>query len=53
MNDRFKSRKQQMRFSKGKSSHKAKERRQQQHRVNPDTGRGEWVERRWEDRRAA
>ena len=53
MNDRYKSRKQAVRFSKGKSSMKAKVLRQKNHRTNPETGKGEWVERRWDDRRAA
>lgn len=53
MNDRYKSRKQAVRFSKGKSSFKAKVLRQKNHKPNPETGRGEWADRRWEDRKAA
>lgn len=53
MNDRFKSRKQQTRYSRGKSSFKAKVLRQSNHKPNPETGKGEWVERRWDDNRKA
>lgn len=40
--ERYKSRKQEQRFNKGKTSFKAKQRRQSLHVRNPLTGRGEW-----------
>ena len=47
MSDRFKSRKQAIKFKVGKTATKAKLRRKALHVINPETGRSEWKEQRW------